>query len=310
LPLTFTYDLPAAGETTVQLFSPDGAAARILTAQQSRTAGRQSVPWDGLDDTGHLLPAGDYRWRGVQFREPVRAAYRFSAHNSGQPPYTTDDGTGDWGGDHGTPQAVAALPDGMLLAWDSAEYGSGVIRTDLTGKKQWGTQSGAMHLATDGVRYYTTGDHGFHRGLDISIFEVATARPTGLKNGVSKFPPPPGGDEKTNQASGLAWHADILYVSYAARDLIALYSTVDGALKATWTAPAPGRMAIRPDGSLAVVSAGKVMTVKDGNATPWLTTRLEHPQGIAVATDGTAYVANRGGSPSTCLSSRRGACGR
>ena len=151
LPLAFTYALPDDGETTIQLFKPDGTAVRILVPQQPRPGGRNTERWDGLTDRGDVLPAGEYRWRGVFSRQPLKAEYRFSVHNSGRPPYTTDDGTGGWGGDHGLPRDVAALDDGLLLIWDTAEYGSGTIRVDLTGRKQWGTQSGGMHIATDGT---------------------------------------------------------------------------------------------------------------------------------------------------------------
>lgn len=293
LPLEFAYDLPEAGETTIQLFKPDGTAVRILVPQETKLAGQHLEPWDGLDDRGRVLPAGEYRWRGV-VHDPVKAKYRFSVHNSGQPPYTTIDAKGGWGGDHGVPQDVVALKDGMLLVWDSAEFGSGTIRVDLEGKKQWGTPSGGMFIATDGPRYYTAGDRGFYRGMDILMYEVETSRLTRLENGVRSFSPPPGGDEDSNQPSGLAWLNDTLYVSYRERDLVALFSTVDGSLKAEWSVPTPGRLAVRPDGTMAVISGNTVMSMKNGVAYPWLTTHLDQPKGLAVATDGTAYVTNQG----------------
>jgi hypothetical protein len=291
-PLSFSYALPQAGEVTLQLERPDGTVVRILEPQQSRQAGNQTVAWDGMDYQGRVLPAGEYRWRGIVAPAPVKAEFRFSVHNSGKPPYTTDDGKGGWGGDHGTPKDVVAVENGMLLSWSGAEYGSGTIRVTLDGTKQWGIPSCAEHLATDGVRYYAAGDH--HSGTTIGIFEVATARPALIGNTVAGLAPPPGGAEEANRVTGLVWHEGVLYVSYAARNLIARYSTVDGGLQGTWAVPNPGQMAVRPDGSLAVVSAGRVVTVKDGNATPWLTTHLDAPKGIAIATDGTVYVANRG----------------
>ena len=295
LPLEFRYTLPVESDTTIQLEKPDGTVVRILVPQQARMAGLNVENWDGLDASGNLLPAGEYRWRGVTFKEKLRAEYRFSVHNSGQPAYPTDDGKGSWGGDHGTPQDVIAFGEHLFMAWDSAEYGSGTIRTDVDGRKQWGRMSGGTFLATDGVRYYTAGDHGFDRGIGVRIFDFNDGRPITLPDGrTESFPPPPGGDDAVNHPSGLTCDNGTLYIAYAARNLIALYSTKDGTLLTSWSVPSPQRMAVRPDGVLLVVSDGKVLAVKDGTVTPWLTTRLDHPHGIAVAKDGTVYVANRG----------------
>src|SRR6185312_2619011 len=130
---------------------------RILVAQGDRAAGVNVEQWDGLDSDGKLLPAGQYTWEGI-YHTPITQKFLFSPHNSGQPPYATDDGTGSWGGDHGTPQSVAAFDDGLLMAWDVAEAGSGIIRTDLNGRKKWGNLHCATYVATDGKRIFNAGD--------------------------------------------------------------------------------------------------------------------------------------------------------
>ncbi len=293
LPLEFSYELPEDSECTIQLFNGNGESVRILVAQQQRLGGRNIERWDGLDDQGKPLAEGDYAWKGI-YHQPITAAYRFSAHNSGNPPHPTDDNKGGWGGDHGNPQTVCALPDGMLMAWESCEYGWGIIRTDLNGKKLWGSNQSATFMATDGKLIYTAGDHGFLAAPEVKMLEVKDARPARLANGIAVLAAPPGGDEATDAISGLAYGDGKLYVSYGKRNLIGVFSTKDGSLLATWTVAEPGRLAVRADGSVAVISQGKVVLVSDGVVTPWIGERLDAPQGIAIGADGTTYVANRG----------------
>ncbi len=294
LPLEFAYEIPENSPTTIQLFDQDNQAVRIIVPQEERPGGRNVERWDGLDDQGNLLPAGEYRWRGIYSTEPIQAKYRFSAHNSGKPAHPTDDNKGGWGADHGRPTTVAAFDKGMLLAWSGSEYGWGMIRTNLDGRKQWGSKHGAQHLATDGSKIYFAGDHGFSRSAEVRMLEIKDSRPTRLDNGIASFVAPVGGTDDENQVSGLAYGNGRLYISYQLRNLIAVYDTKNGKLLSTWDVPTPGRLAVRPDGSVAAVSVNQVFAVVDGKATAWLKSHLDKPQGIAVGTDGKVYVANQG----------------
>jgi len=132
LPLKFAYGLPQDSQITIQLFNKDNMCQRILVAQGDRRAGQNVELWDGLDDggsesAGKPLPAGDYTWKGI-YHEPIKQKFLFSPHNSGQPPFRTDDNTGGWGGDHGVPTSPCVFDGGVLLAWNVAEAGWGIIR--------------------------------------------------------------------------------------------------------------------------------------------------------------------------------------
>jgi hypothetical protein len=298
LPLEFSYTLPEDTECTVQLFNEKNESVRILVPQQERLGGTNTERWDGCDDMGNLLPAGTYRWRGI-YHAPIKAEYRFSVHNSGQPPYPTVDGKGGWGGDHGVPQTVCAFADGLLMAWDSSEYGWGVIRTDLAGKKQWGCNYDATHLATDGVTVFSAGGHGFTRSPHIQLMTLKESRPIQL-GGKGEIAAPPGGDEKSDKVTGLACDGKELYASYQGRNLVARFNPKDGAPLGTWAVPAPERLAVAPDGkALLVISEGKVRSldlaqVATSDSRVLIADHLDEPQSIAVAADGTIFVANRG----------------
>jgi len=293
LPLQFSYELPEDGEATVQLFDEKGFVARTLVASGARRAGRNIERWDGLDDSGRLLPAGNYVWKGL-YHQPVKTQFVLAVHNSGQPPYKTDDNTGGWGGDHGCSTTVCAVGNGMLLAWNACESGWGIIRTDLQGKKVWGSRHCATYLATDGKRFFAAGDHGFDAAPGVKVFDLSDSRPLNFGNGAPRLAAPPGGDEKADEVTGLAYSNGTLYVAYRGRNLIGLFDASQGTLKETWAVPAPQRLAVRGDGALLVVSQGRVLAVSKGQAAPLVSAHLDQPTGIAAAPDGWLYVANGG----------------
>lgn len=293
LPLKFAYELPEDGQVTLQLFDQDQLVRRILVAQGDRRAGPNVERWDGMDDQGQPLTAGTYTVRGI-IHQPITGRFLFSAHNSGQPPYPTDDNKGGWGGDHGNPTACTALADGMILAWDGAEYGWGIIRVDLQGRKQWGSKSGALLLANDGKRFFAYDPHGFQAAPGIQVFDVADGRPLNFGSGHPLLAAPPGGDKKQDEATGLAYGGGKIYVSYSKRNLIGVFDGASGKLESTWTVPLPAALAARPDGSVVAVSEGQLMAVTNGKVAPLHATDLDTPSGIAVAGDGKIYVSNRG----------------
>jgi hypothetical protein len=291
LPLAFSYTLPEDTECTIQLFNEKNENVRMLVPQQGRLGGKNTERWDGCDDSGNLLPAGTYTWRGI-YHAPIKAEYRFSVHNAGQPAYPTSDGKGGWGADHGTPQTVCAFDDGLLLAWSGSEYGWGVIRTDFDGRKQWGCNYDATHITTDGTTVFSAGGHGFTRSAHIQLMTLKESRPIQI-GGKDSIPAPPGGDEHTNGVSGLACDGKALFACYQARNLIARFNPKTGALLGTWDVPAPERLAVLPDGRIAVISAGKVLVLNDGKVEATITEKLDAPVAVS-AFDGLLFVANRG----------------
>lgn len=291
LPLEFSYDLPRDSEATIQLFNEQGDNVRILVPQQQRLGGKNIERWDGLDDQGNPLPAGTYQWKGI-YHDPIEAKFRFSAHNSGNPPYPTDNNKGGWGGDHGTPQAAVALKDGMILSWNGSEYGWGIIRTDLNGKKQWGSNQNATYMASDEKLIYYTDDHLFPSR--VKMIATKDARPARIADDINEITPPFENDETKSNVSGLSYHDQKLYVSFADKNVIGVYSTTQGKWLATWNLPTPGRSAVHPDGSLAVISDGKIVNIADGKVSPWISEHLDQPAGIVIDGDGNAYVTNRG----------------
>ncbi len=167
-PLTGVLDLPFTtprdGYYTAVIETAEGVGVRRLLAHKKLAAKQILSDWDGLNDDGEPASAGRYRIRGLH-HTGVGLDYLMTYNNPGNPPWQTYDGTGEWGGDHCPPQAVAADDWGVYLGWPAAEDGNGIIATDFNGQKRWNffgtpqpTGCGNAILASDGKNIYFGSD--------------------------------------------------------------------------------------------------------------------------------------------------------
>ena len=136
-PLAVSYQMPADGELTLGLFDRAGALLRWLTRSEHRRQGANRDTWDGLDQWGQPVPAGDYTVRAL-WHPPLGLDYRQSLMNPGNPPWPTPDGRGDWLSDEAPPQAVATDGDWVWLAAPGCEKGFATIALNGRGERQWG----------------------------------------------------------------------------------------------------------------------------------------------------------------------------
>ncbi|MFW5858042.1 MAG: hypothetical protein ACOCX4_09200, partial [Planctomycetota bacterium] len=284
-----------------------------MVVSEDRKAGRVEEHWNGLGyHDGEPLPAGSYTWKGL-YRDDLVEEHILSVHNAGTPPYKTDDNTGGWGADHGEPTTVEAVGEKMLLAWHTTESGWGIIRTDLDGDKEWGIKHVAEHLASDGTHYFAAGGHAYQGKDKVRIYDLENSRPMAFEGGLNyaEGPALPEAEAEAAEAAkdkkkghagplpnlvtGLEWADGRLYVSYAHRNRIGVNDATTGKLLSTIEVPAPGRLAVAPDGSLLALSDGaKVLRIVGTKATPVVEAGLDQPQGIAVDGEGKIYVSNQG----------------
>lgn len=61
--VNIAFALTEPGEVSVVIESPTGRTVRTLARQFAGEAGQNSVSWDGRDDSGRRVPAGQYRCR-------------------------------------------------------------------------------------------------------------------------------------------------------------------------------------------------------------------------------------------------------
>ncbi len=177
-PITLT--LPHESFVTLAIEDAKGNRVRSLLGGVKLAAGENTVLWDGLDDRNELLPAGDYRWVGLH-RDAIDIHWLMSFYQPNpHTPWTTADGTGGWGPDHGSIVAATAGEGLVFLAGHGAEAGAGLFAINEQGEKQWEVRTAPADLLayTDGTLYaYRVTPWSFNVGMaasGVSRFEAKT----------------------------------------------------------------------------------------------------------------------------------------
>lgn len=146
-----------AGDMDVQDYT-------VATTDSTRTI---EVKWDLLDDKGTLVKPGQYQAVGLT-QDGLNAQYEMCFYNPGTPAWETQAGNGAWGADHCPPLRAAQAGDWMILSWQFAEGGSGIIGVGSDGLKKWGEKRGAQYLAADANSVYAV-PAGWHIKTDALI---------------------------------------------------------------------------------------------------------------------------------------------
>jgi sugar lactone lactonase YvrE len=319
-PVEIGFELPRAGYVTIAIDDAEGRRARNLVSERWYEAGKHTSRWDGADDNGTLLPAGDYRWKGL-FRDALHIEYALSFNDPGTPPWETVDRTGDWISDHNNPTAVVADGERVYVNCPGVEAGWAPVALTPGGRKLWGSKEAGIAMAVDNGIVYSVLDLGGYMHLnDPAKFAPVTVTVTRLDARTGRYAPfdnpeLPSGGIKANIATYLApannvyaLNTDILNVQGAAaqagrlcvslrRDN--LVRVIDGRTSRRIKdipLEAPAGLAFRADGALLAVSGGQVVQVdvESGKATPLIAASLGKPHQVCVAPDGTLLVSDWG----------------
>ncbi|MFG0248979.1 MAG: sugar-binding protein, partial [Phycisphaeraceae bacterium JB051] len=146
-----------AGDMDVQEYT-------VATTDTTRTI---EAKWDLLDDKGMMVKPGQYQAIGLT-QDGLNAEYEMCFYNPGTPPWDVQAGTGAWGADHCAPLRAATAGDWMILSWQFAEGGHGIIALGPDGLKKWGEKRGAIQLAADEQSVYAV-PAGWHIKKDVIV---------------------------------------------------------------------------------------------------------------------------------------------
>ncbi len=308
--LELHYTLPSNGFITLVIDDAQGQRVRNLLGAAPQSVGAHTQLWDGTNDQGRVVPAGEYHWR-ILFHRGVGLEYLMSYGNPGTPPWATADGTGGWGADHTSPQAAAATPDCVVLGWPTAESGWFLIGVGPDGRKKWGLKNRyafgdtLVNLTTDGqylyvaseqdpaplMKYYKKLAHGVlyrYRLSDRKIARIGDAEEIVIT------------DRMNGNVRGVAVVGQTAYVALARENRIAAVSLTEGKLapEKDIFVSTPAALAVDRSGMLIVASGKELLSVDPGTrkSRPLISEGLDEPVGVFVDTSGRIYVSDRGGS--------------
>ena len=303
LPATVT--APGKGCVSVGVYDAGGCLVRSLAYAREVEAGRQELSWDGTTDLGLPAAPGAYQVRGVWFERGPQVRLAMKVGISGDPPYIRADGSGGWGGNLGACFGVAANATHVLAAFGCVEdnLNTGVQLMDADGAilRRFNTffpwdvrlaaaldeTSAYLAVANIGAKRLVLAkyDLGQPRGkvlCDIPVNGGATAE------GLWK-------DRWTVDVQGLAVGGGRVYLTVVDDRRLFVIDAGTGAILYQPEFPAPHGMAVLGD-AVFLVSGREVLKLdRDGQRVATAVgSGLEAPTGLAVAGDGTLFVADGG----------------
>ncbi|HSZ83879.1 MAG TPA: FlgD immunoglobulin-like domain containing protein [Polyangia bacterium] len=131
---TIGYELRAPGRVSVAVYDHSGALLRTLLSADEQAAGPHALPWDGRDEAGAAVPAGDYAWKLLS-TPGFSAEYLMSPGAS----YAVDPKGPYWAlspGSHGGPQALAVDATGFYVGAFSENIETSLLKQSLDGKSR------------------------------------------------------------------------------------------------------------------------------------------------------------------------------
>jgi DNA-binding beta-propeller fold protein YncE len=257
--LVLSATVPAEGSVSLGVFSAKGAPVRALLPGVPRPAGALAEKWDGLDNAGAVLPAGDYGVKILAGPAPAPAAVTRLPRTAGA-----------------CANDVAVAGSAVYLLWGSPADGANVVKTDLKGIKQWGVHLPAAHaVAADAKNVFLA------RGAALLTLDAATGKAVGVPLPLPEAP-------IALEAAGGA-----LYALLPGKVVVVKLGKV---VKTLPVDPAARGLGAVP-GGLAVATPTGVLRVNlvDGAVAPLVEAKFHDPGDVAVAPDGKAlFVADRG----------------
>jgi hypothetical protein len=296
--IPIAFQLKKAGKVSLAICNSDGTLIRTCLGAQPYPSGKQTYLWDGLTDYGKPVPAGSYTVK-LLTHDGIVQKYVCDIGVSGTPPYQTEDGTGGWAGDYNMPQTLGIEDNTVILGTASAEAMMASIRTDLDGRKRYGTTASGVAVALHkGFGYFLSrgGAKITKIRLDNGLLApFANGRPEAVVTTQREGESGSAWGNRSWQIYGIAVVGDQIVASSLTGDKLHLLDLASGAARGEVPLARPFGLAVAPDGALVAVSSNTVgrYDLKTQTFTPILGD-LDEPRHVACDTAGNVYVSLQG----------------
>ena len=328
-----TVSVPKAGNLSAAVYRADGVLVRTLEYWREVQPGKVELAWDGLDDYGRPLPAGDYTIKTVLSN--ARAEFVMAVGNGRNPSRPDDMGlvlagkavatdrqgrliaAGQVGGE--SPMTLQLFSsDGKLLKGLEPTADAGAVASDgkfayLAAYKTIEGKPLAFIMRMDLEAEVPTASQVDYPGLGgVAAFEdrVAEAVPGKCApdvGGPVYWEPDARGDERASpygpsadwwRVHSICLHEGKLYIAVPSTERIVVMDATSGQVERQIPVENVAAVAVGPDGRLYVCAGAKVLTMaRDGGQRATFAGGFDAPYALAVDAQGNVVVSDHGGRP-------------
>ncbi len=293
------YRLARPMRVSLNLYDGQGQIVRSLLCGAPRQQGRQREFWDGLDQAGQPLPAGEYAWKLLAMPERLKTEHLLTVGTNYPDPETDPANQAEHyravaPGTHGGPTAVAADASGIYIGASCTEnIENYLVKLSPDGQRRlwWKMQrvawKGAVAMARSGDRLLVFSAN------DGEIWPYAAADGTVLPAIPTALPPAdPDKPDTGRLPSGLAANDREMVLCYPERGLVRWCDPADGKLlREVGGLDKPRAVAIGPDGTTYAICGADILRLdRTGTAHATVIAGLAKPTRIALDVAGDILV--------------------